>query len=407
MRQDDLRGGTSPWTQSHNHSPRPSIEQDFSCDILIVGGGITGSMTAEHLTSLGHEVCLIDRQKPGLGSTAASTAMLLWEIDRSLSELTELYGFDRAANIYRRSESAVRGLIDLITTSGLPCAFRPRHSLLLAGTELGPKELLAEHELRSRAGLPGAYFDHRALLSGFEMNREAAIISPGSAEADPLLLSQALLASAVAKGAKLFDAEAIRYDNSGGAVAVTLEDGHVIEAREVILATGYVMPDFVHSALHRMTSSWAMATPRQAPGAIWRDGVLIWEASKTYTYARTTIDDRIVIGGEDDDALVEPEQRDAVMPQKAIAISAKLHALWPRADATADFIWSGAFGTTTDGLPLIGPVPLHPHIHAAYGYGGNGITFSYLASRMIAACLAGHRKPWFEDFALDRDAPKM
>ena len=45
-------------------------------------------------------------------------------------------------------------------------------------------------------------------------------------------------------------------------------------------------------------------------------------------------------------------------------------------------------------------------IYAAYGYGGNGITYSYLASRMIAASLAGDDKPWFDDFAIDRDVPK-
>ena len=32
-------------------------------------------------------------------------------------------------------------------------------------------------------------------------------------------------------------------------------------------------------------------------------------------------------------------------------------------------------------LPLIGPVPGKNGIFAAYGYGGNGITFSYLAAR--------------------------
>ena len=42
---------------------------------------------------------------------------------------------------------------------------------------------------------------------------------------------------------------------------------------------------------------------------------------------------------------------------------------------------------------------------AAYGYGGNGITFSFLASRMIAQFVAGARKNWFDDFALDRPPP--
>lgn len=406
-RHDDLRGGTPPWGQHPQQSARPTVDKDFRCEVLIVGAGITGSLAAEHLASQGRHVCIIDRQRPGFGSTLASTAMLLWEIDRSLTELTEIYGFERAANIYRHSMAATNGLFELVTTQGLPCGFRQRQSLYLAGNEIGERELLAEHNLRKRAGLPGDFLDHRALGREFELFREAAIVSPGSADANPLLLSKALLAAAIQKGAVLFDAEALTYDNSGNAVVVGLDGGRAIEASHVVLATGYVMPDFMASDLHKVASSWAIATPPQPPGAVWRDGVLIWEASENYSYARSAPDGRIIIGGEDDDTIVEPDARDALMPAKAEAIRAKLYALWPKATNTADFIWSGAFGTTSDGLPLIGCVPGHPRIYAAYGYGGNGITFSYMASRIVAALIAGNNRPWFDDFAIDRDAPKI
>jgi len=404
VRHDDLRGGTPPWTQRPSRPARRAVDRDFRCEILVVGAGVTGSLAAEHLAARGHQVCVIDRQRPGLGSTAASTAMLLWEIDRPLSDLADLYGFERAASVYRRSLGAVSGLASLVEERGLACSWRPRQSLYLAAGDDGARTLLAEHELRRRAGLPGVFLDHRTLVRAFGIHREAAILSPGSADADPLLLSQALLTAAAARGAGCFDAAAVAYDGSGRCVTVGLDDGHVIEAEQVVLATGYVMPDFVASDLHRIASSWAIATPPQ-PAALWRDGVLIWEASKAYTYARTTPEGRIIVGGEDDGAVVDPEARDALMPDKAAAILRKLSALWPRAEAAAEFVWSGAFGTTGDGLPLIGPVPGHPRIHAAYGYGGNGITFSYLASRMIAASIAGGRRPWFDAFAIDRDVP--
>lgn len=406
VQQTDLRGGTPPWQQDIKRTVRQRVTQDFRCEILVVGAGITGSLVAEHLASKGHDVSIIDRERPGYGSTAASTAMLQWEIDRPLGELTDLYGFERATNVYRRSLAAVSGLIELVADRGLMCGIRPRHSLYLAAGDTGARELLIEHELRKKAGLPGDFLDHRTLLGEFGFEREGAILSPGSADADPLLLSQALLAAATMQGAKLFDGEALTYDNSGQAVTVGLDGDHVIEAEHVVLATGYVMPDFVTSDLHKVASSWAIATPPQAPGSLWRDGVLLWEASKDYHYTRTTVQNRIIMGGEDDDKIVEPDARDALMPQKANTLLKKLNALWPAADSVAEFVWSGAFGTTTDGLPLIGTVPGHPRIHAAYGYGGNGITFSYLASRIIAAAIAGNKQQWFEDFAIDRDVPE-
>lgn len=406
VRLNDLRGGTSPWSQKRLQQQRPPVNRDFNCEILVVGAGITGSLAAEHLASQGHQVCIIDRQRPGLGSTTASTAMLLWEIDRSLSKLTDFYGFERAANVYRRSFGAVSGLAELVNAQKLRCRMRHRHSLYLAAGDEGARVLLAEHELRVRAGLPGDFLDHRTLLQEFDIHREAAIYSIGSADTDPLLLSQALLDAAMAQGAMLFDAGAENYDSSGQAVVVELDDGHVIEAKQVVLATGYVMPDILTSSLHTIASSWAIATPPQPSEVLWRDGALIWEASENYSYARTTNDSRIIMGGEDDDQVIEPEARDRLMPQKAETLLSKLHTLWPNAVSVADFVWSGAFGTTSDGLPLIGRVPGHPRIHAAYGYGGNGITFSYLASRMIGASIAGNNQPWFDDFAIDRDPPK-
>lgn len=405
VQQNDLRGGTSPWRQKALRPARRTVGQDFRCEVLVVGAGITGSLAAEHLAYRGHEVCVIDRERPGLGSTLASTAMLLWEIDRSLNDLTQLYGFERAASIYHHSAAAVSGLIKLVTSRGLECGLRQRHSLYLASGDVGARELLTEHDLRRRAGLPGEFLDHASLLHEFEIHREAAIASPGSAEADPVLLSQALLAEAIRQNAQVFDAEAVGYDSSGDAVVVVLDDGHVIEAKHVVLATGYVIPEFVPSDLHKVVSSWAIATLPQPQGVLWRDGVLIWDASEQYNYARTTVDRRIIIGGEDDDAIVEPGARDELMPEKAKVLRGKLNALWPKADNIAEFVWSGAFGTTIDGLPLIGRVPGHPRIHAAYGYGGNGITFSYLASRIIAESIAGNAQPWFQDFAIDRDAP--
>lgn len=402
----DLRGGRAPWQAGRRPDRRP-LEADRRCGVLVVGAGITGALAAEHLTALGHEVCVVDRERPGLGSTAASTAMLLWEIDTPLAALTAIYGFDRAAAIYRQSLAAVSGLAELVLSAQIACAFRPRQSLYLAAGKNGARHLLAEHQLRERAGLPGAFLDYRLLRAEYGFDREAALLSPGAADTDPLCLAHGLIARAAAQGASVFADDVTGYESSRRSAMVTTASGHTIEAGWVVLATGYAMPDFVKSDLHGISSSWAIATPPQPPAGPWRDGVLIWEAATDYLYARTTADGRIVIGGEDDARIVEPEPRDACIPAKAETLLAKLKQLRPGAAARADFAWSGAFGTTRDGLPLIGAVPGHPRLLAAYGYGGNGITFSYLASRLLAATVAGQHDARHDAYALDRPVPRL
>jgi glycine/D-amino acid oxidase-like deaminating enzyme len=171
-----------------------------------------------------------------------------------------------------------------------------------------------------------------------------------------------------------------------------------------VLATGYVMPGIVHSAIQKPSSSWALATKPQRQN-IWKDAALIWEDSKDYLYARTTTTGRIIIGGEDSEEVIEPDARDALIPDKSRRLSKKLQTLWPRAEIDIEFRWAGTFDTTDDGLPLIGPVPGANGVYAAYGYGGNGITFSYMAAQLIGGLIAGSHSPLLEDFALNRDSP--
>jgi glycine/D-amino acid oxidase-like deaminating enzyme len=92
-----------------------------------------------------------------------------------------------------------------------------------------------------------------------------------------------------------------------------------------------------------------------------------------------------------------------LIPEKAEVLAQKLAALWPPASEDIEFRWSGTFDNTADGLPLIGPVPGAKGIYAAYGYGGNGITFSFLAAQLIGDLIAGSTSSLASDFALDRD----
>lgn len=399
--QADLRGGQSPWFAAAGHPARREIGENIKCDALIVGAGITGSLVAERLTRQGLDVVIVDRELPGRGSTAASTSMLLWEIDRSLTELTKAYGFERASRAYRASLNAVTGLKSLILQLGIACDMRDRDSLYLAAGDTG-NELIREHRLRQRAGLPGDFLDHTMLLETYEIARAGAIVSPGAADSDPMLLARGLLNASVARGARLFDGEAVTFDPAGRAVGVVMANGREIEARSVVLATGYAMPDIVHSTVQAVSSSWAIATTPQ-PQNIWKDSALIWENSKDYLYARTTRAGRIIIGGEDSEEIIEPDARDRLIPEKSKLLAQKFAALWPSANTDVEFRWSGTFDTTRDGLPLIGPVPGQKGVYAAYGYGGNGITFSYLAAHLIGDLLAGKSSVLLRDFALDRD----
>lgn len=395
-----MRSPRTPWAVLPPSSIEP-IAESFRCEVLIIGAGITGALVAERLTRQGRQVVIIDRELPSLGSTVASTAMLLWEIDRPSFELAQLYGFERAIRCYRASHHAAQGLVSLVAHHAIACQMRPRLSLYLAVDD-SPRLIQEEYALRSRADLPSLYLDHGALLKRFGMTRAGALLSRDAADADPVQLTHGLLDISRQRGARLLKANAVAYDSTAEKVTVGLESGLSIEARHVVLATGYVMPEIVKPIAQQQTSSWAIATRRQ-PGNLWPEQALIWEASRSYHYARTTVDGRIILGGEDDHALIEPAARDNATPAKVRALKDYLKVLWPHASSHVAFSWSGAFDTTQDGLPLIGTVPGCKNIYAAFGYGGNGITFSFLAAELLTTLLAGGSSALLDDLAIDRD----
>jgi glycine/D-amino acid oxidase-like deaminating enzyme len=156
----------------------------------------------------------------------------------------------------------------------------------------------------------------------------------------------------------------------------------------LVLTTGYELMDIVPRTKHQIISTWAIAT-RPQPQNLWPETPFIWEASDPYLYMRPTRDGRVICGGEDED-FSDEEQRDALIAEKSARIAEKLGRLLRQLDTRPEFAWTGSFGTTTTGLPYMGKIPGHPRIHAALGYGGNGITFSQIAAELIATELDGH-----------------
>ena len=66
---------------------RPALEGSIECDIAIVGAGITGVLVADALVATGKRIVILDSRDVALGSTAATTALLQYEIDTPLTEL--------------------------------------------------------------------------------------------------------------------------------------------------------------------------------------------------------------------------------------------------------------------------------------------------------------------------------
>src|SRR5882757_2585846 len=91
----------------------PSLDKNLSIDVAIMGAGISAALTAWYLRKSGLKVAVFDRRHVGMGSTAASTAFLQYEIDTPLTRLSQLVGEQSAVKSYELCRKAIYDIGDI------------------------------------------------------------------------------------------------------------------------------------------------------------------------------------------------------------------------------------------------------------------------------------------------------
>ena len=89
----------------------PKLEENIRTDVVIMGGGISGALTAWHLAQKNIPCIVMDARSIGLGSTCASTSLLQYEIDIPLHKLSSLIGIKNAVASYWLCKEAIDKLI--------------------------------------------------------------------------------------------------------------------------------------------------------------------------------------------------------------------------------------------------------------------------------------------------------
>jgi glycine/D-amino acid oxidase-like deaminating enzyme len=400
----DLTSGTPLWpTVDGLPAAFPALRQDRRCDVAVIGGGITGALVAHRFAREGIATVLLEADEIGRGSTAATTALIQYEIDTHLVDLIEQVGADHAVRSYRLCLEAVRGIGALAATLGDGCGWRSTRSLYLASRRRDRAVLERELLARRAAGIEVEFLDDRDIHARFSFTRPGALLSPVAGELDAYRLAYELLADGTAAGLEVYDRSRVtRYDSTRQGVELLTAGGARVRARRAIFATGYETPEFLDRKVVRLHSTFALATAPLTSVEGWgEERCLLWETARPYFYARTTGDGRAVMGGADR-PFATAHNRHQLLTRQTRRLERRFAGLFPAIPFEVDWRWGGTFGETEDGLPYIGTVPQFPHGYFALGYGGNGITFSWIAANLLLDRFLDRPNPDAVIFQFDR-----
>ncbi|WP_373510237.1 NAD(P)/FAD-dependent oxidoreductase [Thiocapsa sp.] len=400
----DLKSGYPFWAVKNGlMAAFPPLQTDIKCDVAVIGGGITGALIADELTSHHFDVVVIEQRDVGWGSTAASTALLQYEIDTHLVDLTKRYGEEAAVLAYRGCATAITELHDL-AAEVCDVDFAMQQSLYYASRWRDKSSLRDEFVLRTKHGFKADWLDADAVKDRYAVAAPCAILTHLAARIDPYRMAYRLLARVVHRGGQVYDRTEVKsIDATPPGVTLHTTDDMKIRCRHVVMAAGYANQKWLKQPVAKNRSSYSFITDpieESALGAL--ASTMVWESARPYLYMRSTGDGRLLVGGEDDNVDI-PARRDRRVEKKANKLTAQVGRLFPHLALQPAFSWGGTFAETADGLPFFGPHSEYgPSVLFAMAYGGNGITYSMIGADLLRAGIEGRIHPLAELFSFKR-----
>lgn len=381
----------------------PSLKNDEECDVLIIGGGITGSLIAHQMIKDGYQTILIDKREVCNGSTSATTSMLQYEIDVPLYELIELIGEKGAVESYKACSKSIDTISKLTKEIKSRSGFKRKQSLYFASKKKDAIWLEKEYEARKKAGFDVAWLGTEDIEERFTFqNTYGGILSKQGASIDAFKFAHELLRFNVNKGLKVFDKtemKSVKYLRDHNLALTT--DGFNIKAKKIIYCIGYESKMLIKENFVNLKSTYAIVSEIDKEKFKNIEHTLVWNTDKPYIYMRSTDDERLLIGGGDED-FYDAEQRDAILDKKEKEIRRHLKRIQPDYHFYTDFVWAGTFGETKDGLPYIGTHENFKNSYFVLGFGGNGITFSVTGMEMASAFMKNEEHKLSEYFKFGR-----
>ena len=352
---------------------------------MIVGGGVTGAICAYLFAEAGVRVVLLESKTVGLGSTVASTALLMQEPDRDFRDLADRFGRAMARDVWRALARATRDLDRTIRALRMNAGLCACESVYFTLEPDKVKGLRREFDARKAAGLPGRWLTADALYRKTGITAQAGIATRGNAQVNPIRACQGFLDAAKRKGARIFERSPARSVKETKAGVEVRTPAGVIQASRIVVATGYATSEFRGLVgRFRMRDTYVLTTRKLRAHHRWRR-VMAWDTDRPYHYLRWSNDGRLMLGGEDTAHRRAKGSRQRVA-RASERLKMYLARIYPEfADERVDYAWEGLFAETPDGLPYVGEHSRYPRHLFALGYGGNGMTASFLAARTLVS----------------------
>ena len=385
-----IRSQSSP-VSSVGQPEFPSLTEDLTTEVVVVGGGIAGLSVAYALTRAGRKCVVIERNLVGGATGLVSSAHLADAIDGRYFRLQNIYGIENSRGAAKSHSAAINHIDEIVAREHIECDFKRLDGYLFLHPSDRIKTLRQEFEASRLAGLRTELVRN---APGIRLRERISLKFPAQAQFNPWHYAYGLCRAITDHGGKIFThTRAVEIDETG------VRTTHArISADHVVIATNAPGNNHTRQLAYQSYMMGATITKGSIDPALWwdtGDQHSVWSTCP-YHYARihplNDEFDLLVCGGEDHKT---GEADDVGETDRFANLEAWAYDHFPGILHVVHK-WSGQLTEPVDALGYIGRSPGKENIFVVTCDAGNGLTYAAIAGMLIPDLIEKRANPWEE-----------
>ena len=363
----------SVWSESCKFRKREALNKDIKTNVLVIGAGIAGILTAYMLKQKGRDVVLIDAAEIASGNTKNTTAKITSQHDLIYSKLITEFGEEKARQYAKANELAIKKYKEIIEDKRIECDFEEKPAYVYSLNEVDV--LKEEVEAAKKLGIDAEFVQEANLP--FKIN--GAVKFNNQAQFNPLKFLRGI------------SNELVIYENTRALEIkenLVVTSGGNITANNIVVATHYPImnaPGYYFMKMHQ-ERSYVLALENTSE----IDGMYIDLNKEGYSFR--TYNNLLLLGGISHRT---GENEEGGSYDKLRKVAKELYT-----KAKEKYYWSAQDCMTIDGIPYIGRYSSEtPNIYVATGFNKWGMTSSMVSAMIISDMILEKENDFSEIFS--------
>ncbi len=363
----------SVWSDECNFRRRESLDKNLNTDVLIIGAGIAGLLTAYMLKEEGINSVIIEAEEICSGNTQRTTAKITLQHELIYNKLIKEYGEDKARQYAMANEKAIEKYKDIIKKNNIECEFEDMPNYLYTVDKI--EDLEKEFEAEKTLGI------HAELMDEIELPVDAkmALRVNNQGQFNPLMFL------------KEISEELTIYEKTRAVEIkenIVTTDEHIISAKAIVVATHYPImnfPGYYFMRIHQ-ERSYVIALENAQD----LHGMYIGIDDDGYSFRKYK--NLLLLGGGGH------RSGDNELGGKYDELRQVARKLYP--DAKEKYHWSAQDCMPSDDIPFIGQYSMNtPNIYVATGFKKWGMTTAMASAMIITDMIKGRKNEYAEIFS--------